>query len=477
VLRVVAIVALCGTSAAAAEPTPRQRGDLAIQSRAILRKYCRECHGMAPRSFNSLDYSQLAEKNRPVPFVNLADPDRSQIIEFIEDGSMPPGGRARPSDGELAILKKWVAAKAPRYPRSFDEAAVLEAIAADWPLQPTPANIRYISLADSIRDDREFASLEPAQLRLQKALDAATTRERAFALQPVDEAATVFRIDIEKLGWAAADLFHQVGPRGEDNGAVAIVPFDLILLENPFSVERDVRVDKFLGGSKFARPAAFLRGDWLADVLAPGSPLAADMKSLVELDAILKKNGESPCGPKVRAFEKPTGARAGSPKTPLTAWYAAEGSGSLDPFELRFTWNAKTSGAVAVDEPFRFDVKADRTVRFRLLNVLSNGSLRDVKIGGNVAKKGTLVKLGPTPTTDFKIASILSGAASATEYFILIAAEDDVPAPVIVRSQHAEFADCEKEGRGAVWRFAFDSSQFDASKAVRKVFRMDVKRK
>ena len=204
-------------------------------------------------------------------------------------------------------------------------------------------------------------------------------------------------------------------------------------------------------------------------------PLAADLKSLVELDGVLKKGGEAPCGPKVRGFEAPKRPSIpGSPPSPMTAWY---GIAPPDAFGLSFTWKNETSGAVRLGESFRFDLKAERDLRFRLLNVLSDGSIRDVRLGGNVLKKGMLLKLGPTPTTFFKITSILSGADSATEYFILLAAEDEMPLPTIVRSQHAEFPDCAKEGRGAVWRFLFDSDKFDGSKAVRRVFRMDVKGK
>jgi len=240
-------------------------------------------------------------------------------------------------------------------------------------------------------------------------------------------------------------------------------------------MEREARFDKFLGSSKSMRPAPFLRGDWLADVFAPDAPLAADLKSLVELDAVLKKGGEAPCGPKVRAFAAPKSPpRPGSPPLPLTAWYGID---TPDAFGLSFTWKNETSGTVRVGESFRFDVKAERNLRFRLLNVLADGSVRDVKLSGNVLTKGTLLKLGPTPTTFFKIASILSGADSATEYFILLASEDEMPLPTVVRSQHAEFPDCTKEGRGAVWRFFFDPDKFDGSKAVRRVFRLDVKGK
>src|SRR5690242_7639859 len=82
-----------------AKLTRRERGDLAIQARAILQHYCRDCHGENPirDSVSVLDHRALTAKGPPIPFVNLDEPrGRSQVIEFIEDGSMPPGGRDRP---------------------------------------------------------------------------------------------------------------------------------------------------------------------------------------------------------------------------------------------------------------------------------------------------------------------------------------------------------------------------------------------
>ena len=454
----------------AADLSQRESGDLVLQARSILKKYCSECHGTKSGSFDVLDYSQITEK-RPVPFVN---PTRSQIIEFIEDGSMPPGGRARPTDGEVAVLKKWMAEKAPRFFKEYDEPTVLRAVFEDWEKQKSPGNFRYLSLAHRVDAGSEFQSLQAEQLRLQTALDAATTKDHAFALQPVDDAATIFRIDIEKLGWQAKDLFVEIGAKSEDKGVhEQMIPYDLILLENPYPFVPQVRFEKFLGAPRHVRPAPFLRGDWLAKVLAPDSPLAADMKSLVELAAIIDKSGETPCGPKVRVFEKPKTVLPSGAIAPITSWYGPE---RRDPFfKLDFKIDGSESPRVVVNTALQLEVGSDRDVRFKLFNVLSDGNIRvqGVGIGGEVLNKGDKRDLRTAQGAAFKIAGIITGAETAVEHFILIAAVDEVPMPTIVRSNHATLG-C--KGGGPVWRLLFDD-KFDQSQAVRKVIAVNVTRK
>jgi hypothetical protein len=460
---IVLVIFAAGT-APAEQPklTARQRGDLAIQARAILRKYCSECHKSAT-SFDILDCKQLTAKDRPVPFVGLDTP-RSQIVELIEDGSMPPGARAkRPAAEEIKVLKDWIGAKAPNYPNVFDDSYALSTVLADWSSQKDgdKGRVRYVSLAHLIRDDSGLLPLQAQQDRLQLAINAATIQERAALLVPVDDAATIFRIDIDKLGWAAKDLFDVIGPKGD---VVTVhekmIPFDLLLLENPYPLA-DARFDGLLGTAKHVRPAPFIRGDWLADVLAPGSPLAADLQSLVELT---KAIDNPPCGPKVRVFEKAKTAAGGNP--PITAWYSAD---RLNSFEVSFKLTPQSADSVRVGESFRFDVKSERAARFVLLNVLSNGELRVVPVQGTVLKKDEVFKLGPTPTTFFKITSILSGTPVAAERFILIVADGDIPLPTIVRSRHNVF-DCPKD-RGPVYRYLFatDAEKWDGDKAARKV--------
>jgi len=471
------IGAFASVSASAAEETklsPRQRGDLAIQSRAILNKYCFNCHGKEQRSFNALEYSQVTETHRPVPFVNLDKIERSQIIEFIEDGSMPPGGRDRPKKDEIEILKNWIKAKAPRYPNSFDDATTIQRVLFDWEQENSLGNFRYVSFAHRISDTSPFTSLQAEQDRLQRALDASTTEDRRFKLHPVDDAATVFRFDIKTLGWTAKDLFEMIGAKGENKGAHEhMVPYDLILLENPFPLS-DPGFEQFLNDKKHVRPAPLLRGDWLADVLAPDSPLAADMRSLVELDAAIKKGTELPCGPKVRAFEKPRAIAASPAPTPITAWYGSE---RLDQSYVKFALNGGSLAMLKVRDEFKLTVETERDVRFRLFNVLSDGSVRAQPVSGGASGAIFLRKKEPRELVlpsgkPFPVLNIQNGADRATEYFLLIAAEDDVPMPTIVRSTHSTL---ECKDRAPVWRILFDiDAKYDLTKAVRKVVQLNI---
>ena len=444
--------------ASAAVPSPRESGDLVLQARAILKKYCSECHGTKTGTFDVLDYSQITEKNRPVPFVN---PTRSQIIEFLEDGSMPPGGRPRPDVGEIAILKKWMAEKAPRFFKEYDDPTVLQAVFEDWEKQESPKNVRYVSLAHRVDNGSGIKSLQAEQLRLQEALDAATTKDRAFALQPVDDAATIFRIDLEKLGWADKGYFYEMSPN-QTPSEHDLIPFDLISLENPYLVEQQARFEKFLAKPKYGPLTPFLRGDWLADALAPGSPLAADMKSLVEL----RGPGERPCGPKIRAFQKSTSTSTAP--VPLTSWYGPE---RHEPFKLEVTLKgAKPPFTVNEGDLLPFEVVSDVGVKFVLLLMISDGSVRIIEPGG-----GTILKAGEARMLQTKNQMPFKSAIG-TEYFIIIAAPDFVPLPTLVRTEHNTI-DCPK-GSGQIWRMLFtNDTKFDPSKAVRKVVTVNVTRK
>src|SRR5438046_101831 len=98
--RTAALAALLVAAApAAAQPSPRDRGDLAVRARDVLRRHCGDCHGEKPRrgDVSVLDHPKLTAPAYPVPLVNPADPPRSLVLELVRDGSMPPGGRPRPT--------------------------------------------------------------------------------------------------------------------------------------------------------------------------------------------------------------------------------------------------------------------------------------------------------------------------------------------------------------------------------------------
>ena len=132
-----AFVAVGHLRAAEPELRRRQSGDLAIQSRAILSKYCGECHkdGSTRSSLSMLDHKRLVNLQSPVAFASR-DGSRSQILEFLEDGSMPPADRPRPTPAEIDILKRWIAAKAPSYPKAFDPATTQRVLLDDFAQVP-----------------------------------------------------------------------------------------------------------------------------------------------------------------------------------------------------------------------------------------------------------------------------------------------------------------------------------------------------
>lgn len=473
--------------------TPRDRGDLAIAARAILKKYCAECHGDKPArtGLSVLDYKQITAKAPPVPFVNLDDPAHSQVLEFIEDGSMPPGGRPRPTADEIAKLRAWVQAKAPGYPRAFDDPTTLATMLDDWTAQEQQDRpyLRYVSLAHLIRDDRSLPDLKSQAFRLQQALAAASGV--AAALEPVDPAATIFRLDLRALGWETRDLFSRVEKGLPQGDAYPIIPFDLILLEYPpgFASPADDALkgplQTFLTATKQARPVPYLRGDWLAAELVPGSALAADLKSLVDLGKAQDKK-EDLCGPPMRPFPSPNADQKEPVRTsPLSAWYARDAVPEPPPFNLQFNLvdssdKKSTEPVIVAGQSFHFEVACDREVRFVLLNVLSTGDIRPIPVsGGNIVKPGMPRRLTPETGQPFRIPSLLSGKPSETEHFILIASESDVPLPTIIRSRHSDSIDCSKKDGQPIWRFLFDSAdaKFDRNRAVRRVIPVKVEKK
>ena len=493
---------------AAADDLPfRERGGLAIQARAILRKYCIECHGDAPKrgTLSVTDYKNLTTKDAPVRFVNLLDPKgRSQIIEFLEDGSMPPGGRDRPTGPEIATLKRWVAASAPSYPRAFDDRATLAAMLADFKQQPPEDQpfLRYVSLAHLVPDGQEPPDLAPFDQRLQKALLLASGTR--VSPDPVDATATLFRLDLRKLGWDARDLFLRV-EGGKDAGVhPTMIPFDLVLLEYPFGFTlppgdpQAADLQLFFKATKQLRPVPFLRGDWLADALLDpdkptvGRPLAEELKALVELSGAWAKRKKDddlmPCGPVPRPFLggkllKPDPPPDGTlPVAPLGAWYAGDVTPEREPFTLKAEMISpkRKEPFVFGREEFYIRMSADRNVRFVLLNVLPTGDVRLPRVaGGNLYTVDKKLKpLGPDPGMGYTAGLPLTREKSEIDHWLLIAAEADadLPLPTIVRSRHDETSECRKENRRAIWRFVFDGDKFDPNKSVRRVVPVAVKR-
>ncbi len=494
----VLLVVVVSATSAFAEPTRREKGDHAIQARAILRKYCSDCHNGGEKNRGrmiALDHARLvAGGPNPVPFVSPGNVAGSQIIQFIEEGSMPPGGRPRPQPDEIESLKQWIAESATSFPAAFDEATTLRVMLNDLATQPEEAApyLRYFSLAHLIHEDAKLPNLATAERELQQAL------LRAGAIAPgqpppvpVDGTATLFRFDIRPAGWDSNALFVKVAKGAE--GLFPLTPYDVLLLEYPHAAAMPPTdplakpLRDYLAKAKLARPVPFLQGDWVAASLKPGSPLADDLKSLTELHGELQKQkfpasgGEKnmPCGPKPHAFgglnPVPAAAKAqpDRPVLPLGAWYSGDCQIEPPPFTLTAEVvgdDDKPLKSVLKGEPFRLKVTTNRDIRFVLLMVWSNGEVRVQETRQDGFLKAGEQFLVPKDAERFRIADILTGAPKATEYFVLLASEKELPQPVIVRSRHARNGECDEQKRFPIFRFLLDPDEkVDQSRVVRRV--------
>lgn len=482
------VVALTAPPAGAEELSRRQRGDLALQARGILLKHCGECHGPNPERtlLTVLDHRQLTAPTNPVPFVAPGDAAKSQLLELIREGSMPPGGRERPTAEDITTLEAWVKEKAPSYPRAFDDRTTLDVMLADFEAQKEVDKpfLRYLSFAHLIRDGEPLPSIGSAERRLLVALTASSRMTKAPI--PVDDTATLFRLDLRTVNWHTRDLFFKVEQKKVTRDVASFIPFDLILLEYPFGFtlpandQKAADLTRFLDQTKQVRPVPYLRADWLTEALvkeekgkvAQPLPLADDLKSLVELAAVLEANEKPaagkekdiPCGPKLLPFSGPAvtvptkGPDGRTPLLPYTAWAAGDVRPEPAPFTLKAELVSPNGGSVLktvkVGEAFQLRVTADRAVEFTLLMVWSNGTIVHQPVSG-----GTRLNAGETRLLEvnqnggFKITDIPSGAKTGTEYFVLLASETSPPVPPLIQSRHSADLECGAKGLQPVRRF------------------------
>ena len=363
-------------------------------------------------------------------------------------------------------------------------------------------NLRYFSLAHLIKDNAEPPDLKRVEFGLQKALAWCGVKPPGGkpAAEPVDGTATLFRFDVRHAGWDNRELFSR-SPKGGEPDLVRLTPYDLILLEYPHAVTLPPgdalanRLDAYLQAARLARPVPFLRADWLAEKLAIKAPLADDLRSLGELAAALKKEnspdlgkeGKMPCGPTTRAFAArnpvPTAPKAepSRPVLPLSAWYSGDCQANAPAFTLAaeaVDLQGKKLTGLAKGTPFRLKVTTDRKINFVLLAVYSNGEaeIQPTKQGGFL--EAGVHSLTPERAGAFRITDILTGEPKASEYYVLLASTEKLPAPVVVRSRHSRGPDCDEEKRYPIYRFVFPSDpKFDQSLVVRRVVALTIKEK
>ncbi len=499
------LVLACGAVSAQPEKPTRESGDKAIEARRILKRHCGECHWNDHRTkpagsdLGVHDHAAItspASVAHPLPFVVPRNPSKSLIIELIESGTMPPGGRTRPSPEEVAKLRDWIESAAPSYPPEFTDRYALEQILDDFEKHPEDAAFyRYLSFGHLLANDQVPDDWKKLTERQTNQAFLLASQKSAFA-SPIDGTATVYRVDLRQSGLLDPGLFYLIEDQ-KPKGDSALVPFDLVLLEYPHGFlvpDNDPlapRLKTYLQGARLVRPIPFVRGDWLVQALANASekpltspsptPLTHELSDLVEYAS--SEKGKKPFkASEAELFKnakpviaKPT-AEGWAPLPPLSAVYSRDVAVAKPPFNLEATI-VGTSGpteSVVVGTPFSIQLKCDRPVHYLVLSVTADGIIRHQPIKGTGrldANKATRLTPGNSDTAAFTISGIPGGKPEAMEYFIVIASESDIPLAALqfVRSKHID---------APIYRFLFDPgvgpNPLDATKVVRKVLPLKV---
>jgi hypothetical protein len=123
------LAAAWGIPAGAAEEDAK----LARQAYSVLKKHCAACHtGAKPKSrvadYDVLSHASLTkarkdDDDKPYRLIVPKDLKQSALWERVGvDGTMPPMKvKTRPSAEDKAVLKKWIEAGAPAFPKAKEE--------------------------------------------------------------------------------------------------------------------------------------------------------------------------------------------------------------------------------------------------------------------------------------------------------------------------------------------------------------------
>jgi mono/diheme cytochrome c family protein len=269
------VALLLGLPCAAVRAEDKDSEAIAYQARGILRKHCSECHGaqQARAGLRILDHRELVGARTVV----LPEaPSCSELLERIEDGSMPPGSRAKVPADDQAILRKWIESRAPFFPAEPSEQSVLSSILEDVKKikehdKDLASRPRYISLNHLLSGADPLAELEIYRKALAFAVGKLKEKKLPTdrpALVPIDPGGTIYRISLKELGW---DEPIYETPLRADPLHVSIM--DVILLAYPYGLglrRAPVSVEferEFLEPAHQIRPIAFLRGDWLVGAM------------------------------------------------------------------------------------------------------------------------------------------------------------------------------------------------------------------
>lgn len=275
--------------------------DSAEKARAVLEKYCYQCHGIAFKhpDLDVLKPKVLIDMGLVVP----GKPEESQLWDAAGvDRRMPPGNTRKPSDDELKLLYEWIAAGATEFPeeevrKPVTVNDVLGSILDDlnrlgredqrYQRYFTLINLHNNSFRERAnttkRQNVSAVELKITRAALSKALNSVSWQHRIVIPAAIDAQQTVLRIDLRDLGWERGTTWND------------------ILREYPYALKLDLHPEPNVRGmasevyAKTGTDVPYLRADWfIASAVRPplyyrilGLPdHALDLERMLKVDVI-----------------------------------------------------------------------------------------------------------------------------------------------------------------------------------------------
>ena len=105
---------------------------------------CLGCHGssLKIKDLNLSTFEGVRKGSETGAVVVPGKPDESRLFQMVHDGKMPPGGKIRLSDGDLAVIRSWIesGAKSESQPAEAAEALTQDDIIPILYLRCTPCH-------------------------------------------------------------------------------------------------------------------------------------------------------------------------------------------------------------------------------------------------------------------------------------------------------------------------------------------------
>jgi WD40 repeat protein/mono/diheme cytochrome c family protein len=259
-----------------ADDDPKQ---LASQAQGVFKTHCYRCHGQDGAVEGGMNYitdlAKLVARKKVVP----GDPAASRLFKRIDDGTMPPPGeKPRLSEGEVAIVKRWIAAGASIADvaptrTTISSSDVYAAILAD--LEPMDRRARrfqrYFSLAHLHNAGLSDEELQTYRNALNKLVNSLSWGSKIINPVPIDPAKTVLRIDLRWYVWDATI-------------------WNRILQEYPYGILEDTTAARAASVGTLTK-VPVVRADWFV-ATASRAPLYYDVlqfpASLTEVEKLIR---------------------------------------------------------------------------------------------------------------------------------------------------------------------------------------------